>query len=103
MHFPEFDTEIRDGVLIAHGPLRPCALCDEYQVGVAYAEGVRPVVQVLDPANELDLVRSLGFPATGAPAVYLCVGKQCLAPIRSPGELRRWTRPGVLGSKAFPV
>lgn len=58
------------------------------------------VVQVLDPVQEPDIVRSLGFPATEAPAVYLCIGRQCLAPIRSPGELRRWTRPGALTSTA---
>jgi len=56
----------------------------------------RWVVRLLDPVNELDVVRSLGFPADGAPAVYLCIGNQCLAPIRSPGELRKWAKPGAL-------
>ena len=61
------------------------------------------VVQVLDPNTEADTVANLGFPADGAPAAYLCVGRQCLAPFRSPGELRKWTRPGALASFAGSV
>ncbi len=64
------------------------------------AKTLRWVVQILDPTNDSDKVKSLGFPTTDSPAIYLCVGKQCLAPIRSPGELRRWTRPGALASLA---
>ena len=55
------------------------------------------VLQILDPKIEPDMVRKLGFTAGGVPAAYLCIGKQCLAPIRSPAQLRKWTRPGVLG------
>ena len=54
------------------------------------------VVQILDPAMQADMVGKLGFPADGVPAAYLCVGKQCLAPIHSPGEVWKWTRPGAL-------
>ena len=56
------------------------------------------VVQILDPNIEPDTVGKLGFPAGDAPAVYLCVGRQCLAPIREAEELRRWTRPGALAA-----
>ena len=54
------------------------------------------VVQILDPAKQADMVGKLGFPADGVPAAYLCVGKQCLAPIHSRGEVWKWTRPGAL-------
>jgi len=56
------------------------------------------VVQILDPNVEPDTVGKLGFPASEGPAVYLCVGRQCLAPIHEAGELRSWTRPGALMS-----
>ena len=56
------------------------------------------VVQILDPIVESDTVGKLGFPASEGPTVYLCVGRQCLAPIRQAGELRSWTRPGALAS-----
>ena len=56
------------------------------------------VVQVLDPHVEPDTVGKLGFPVGTGPAVYLCVGRQCLAPIHDAGGLRRWTRPGALAS-----
>jgi uncharacterized protein YyaL (SSP411 family) len=56
------------------------------------------VVQVLDPVNDAVAVKRLGFPVNVAPAVYLCVGRQCLAPIHSPRELRKWARPGALAA-----
>ena len=55
-------------------------------------------VQFLDPGIEADMVERLGFPVDGAPAAYLCVGRQCLTPFLSPAELRKWTRPGALAS-----
>ena len=58
------------------------------------------VVQVLDPNVESEMVEKLGFPAREGATAYLCVGKQCLAPIYEPGELRRWARPGTLASLA---
>ena len=56
------------------------------------------VVQILDPNVEPDTVGQLGFPARDGSAVYLCVGRRCLAPIHEAGELRSWTRPGALTS-----
>jgi uncharacterized protein YyaL (SSP411 family) len=58
------------------------------------------IVQLLDPAKDRATVVRLGFPADGVPAAYLCAGGVCLAPIHSPGELRRWTKPGALASLA---
>ncbi|PKB66506.1 MAG: hypothetical protein BZY81_07140 [SAR202 cluster bacterium Io17-Chloro-G4] len=58
------------------------------------------VIQILDSVDQLDVVKRLGFPANEAPAVYLCIGNQCLAPIRSPRELSKWARPGALTSLA---
>lgn len=58
----------------------------------------RWVVQFLDPVNQLDDVKRLGFPVNVEPAAYLCLGNQCLAPIRSPRELRKWAKPGALTS-----
>lgn len=56
------------------------------------------VVQILDPNVEPDTVGKLGFPASAGSTVYLCVGRQCLAPIHEAVELRSWTRPGALAS-----
>ena len=56
----------------------------------------RWVVRFLDPVNEIDIVRNLGFPANETPAAYLCIGNQCLAPIHLPRELRKWAKPGAL-------
>lgn len=60
------------------------------------------VVQVLDARTEADVVGQLGFPADGAPAAYLCVDRQCLAPFHSPAEFRRWTKPGALAHLSEP-
>ena len=59
---------------------------------------LRWTVQVLDPVTGPDVIRSMGFPVDSSPAAYLCVGRQCLAPIREPSELRRWAKPGALAS-----
>ena len=56
------------------------------------------VVQILDHNVEPSLVGELGFPTSEGSTAYLCVGRQCLAPIHDAGELRSWTRPGALAS-----
>jgi uncharacterized protein YyaL (SSP411 family) len=47
------------------------------------------VVQSLDPKRDRERVESLGFPASGEPALYACMNNMCLAPIRSPREVSR--------------
>ena len=61
------------------------------------------VVQILDPGTQAEMVVELGFPADGAPAAYLCMGRQCLAPFHSAADLRKWTRPGALASLSVSV
>ena len=61
---------------------------------------LRWTIQVLDPVAESKFVQSLGFPVDASPAAYLCVGSQCLTPIRKPTDLRKWARPGELASFA---
>ncbi len=39
------------------------------------------VIQFLDPDQDADRIKSLGFPLKGDPALYVCFGTQCLAPI----------------------
>ena len=53
------------------------------------------IVQPLDPEQDQDRINSLGFPATNAPSLYVCMGGICLPPITTPQEVRklRSTRP----------
>ena len=62
------------------------------------AKTLRWVVQILDPVEGPDVVQSLGFTADASPTAYLCVGRQCLAPIHEPADLRKWAKPGALAS-----
>lgn len=62
------------------------------------AKTLRWVVQILDPVEGPDVVQSLGFAPDASPAAYLCVGRQCLAPIHEPADLRKWAKPGALAS-----
>ena len=59
---------------------------------------LRWTIQVLDPVAESKIVQSLGFPVDASPAAYLCVGSQCLTPIRKPTDLRKWAKSGALAS-----
>ena len=61
------------------------------------------VVQFLDPNVEPETVGALGFPVNDTSTIYLCIGRQCLAPIHEAGELRRWARPGALHSLSSPA
>ena len=60
------------------------------------------VVQQLDPGRDGDRIAGLGFPTGGSPALYVCMNGVCLAPLTSPGEVRRLgtTRPWA-GSVSF--
>jgi len=49
MHFPGFKTRIDRNVLMATGRVCPHELCNEYEVVIGYASGVRPYVCVTDP------------------------------------------------------
>ena len=52
------------------------------------------VIQNLDPETDAGMVRQLGFPVSAPPAAYLCIGTQCLPPIRHPAELLKSIRQG---------
>ena len=53
------------------------------------------IVQPLDPEQDQDRIASLGFPASKAPALYVCMGGICLPPITALLEVRKLksTRP----------
>lgn len=46
------------------------------------------IVQQLDPERDRDRIRDLGFPLERNPALYVCMGERCLAPITTREELR---------------
>ena len=54
------------------------------------------VAQLLDPQQDRGRVTELGFPLTNKPALYICMGNICLAPITNPGDAR-----GVLKSRPW--
>jgi len=47
------------------------------------------VVQLLDPHKEGERITALGFPVKSGPALYVCMGGMCLAPITTPEEVKR--------------
>jgi hypothetical protein len=47
------------------------------------------VVQPLDPVVEAERIAALGFAPRGGPALYVCMGGRCLAPILKRGEVTR--------------
>ena len=53
------------------------------------------VLQLLDPERDAARIAALGFPHASTPALYVCMGGMCLAPIATPAEVRnlRTTRP----------
>ena len=59
------------------------------------------LVQVLDPGRDRERISALGFPAGGGPALYVCMGRMCLAPITTSEEVRRlsssrpWASPAI--------
>jgi uncharacterized protein YyaL (SSP411 family) len=53
------------------------------------------VLQLLDPDRDAARIAALGFPRASAPALYVCLGGMCLAPLATPADVRalRTTRP----------
>ena len=45
------------------------------------------VTEILDPARDGERLSALGYPATGEPRAFVCVGDRCLAPAAVPEEL----------------
>ena len=45
------------------------------------------VVLPLDSGQDLERLKSLGYPPSDEPLAYLCVGKTCLPPLSRPEEL----------------
>ena len=50
------------------------------------------VVRPMDSARDAGQIGRLGFPTDREPALYVCMGDRCLAPITSPGGVRAMTR-----------
>ena len=46
------------------------------------------IVRPLDPESDSEQIASLGFPASGVPTLYACVGSMCLAPITNYKEVK---------------
>ena len=57
------------------------------------------VVQPLDSERDAEQIGSLGFPTDREPALYVCMGDRCLAPITTPAGIRAVarSRPWALG------
>jgi uncharacterized protein YyaL (SSP411 family) len=53
------------------------------------------ILQPLDPELDADRLTALGFPPRPEPALYVCMGGMCLAPLTTPTGVRglRTTRP----------
>ena len=45
------------------------------------------VVEILDPALDGDRLSALGYPETGEPRAYVCLGERCLEPVTTPDAL----------------
>ena len=45
------------------------------------------VVEILDPALDGDRLSALGYPPTGDPRAYVCIGDRCLAPVGAAEDL----------------
>ena len=50
------------------------------------------VILPLDWQRNARQIRHLGFPSRGEPALYVCMGEQCLAPVTTPAEVRDLAR-----------
>ena len=50
------------------------------------------VIQPLDVRRDVDQIGTLGFPSGPGPALYACMGNQCLAPITTPEGIRAMAR-----------
>ena len=50
------------------------------------------ILQQLDPERDADRIRGLGFPTDRNPALYVCMGERCLAPITTQEEVRAMAR-----------
>ncbi len=50
------------------------------------------ILQQLDPERDADRIRGLGFPVDRNPALYVCMGERCLAPITTREEVRAMAR-----------
>ncbi len=47
----------------------------------------RRIIQVLDPEKHSDMIVALGYRNTEQPAMYICLGKVCTAPITEPRQV----------------
>lgn len=47
----------------------------------------RKIVQILDPERNSETINELGYPNTGQPTAYICIGKVCTAPITEPRQV----------------
>ena len=57
------------------------------------------VVQPLDSVRDAEQIGRLGFPTDREPALYVCMGDRCLAPITSPAGVRAMARSRALGPR----
>ena len=55
-------------------------------------EAPHRIVQPLDVERDAEQIRGLGFPSNASPALYACMGNQCLAPITTPDGVRAMAR-----------
>ena len=85
--------------MLDHGPVRLALVGDSSssayrQLHRAAARVFAPhrVVLPLDWQRNARQIRQLGFPSRAEPALYVCMGERCLAPVSTPGEVRELAR-----------
>ena len=85
--------------MLDHGPVRLALVGDSSssayrQLHRAAARVYAPhrVVLPLDWQRNARQIRQLGFPSRAEPALYVCMGERCLAPVSTPAEVRDLAR-----------
>ena len=85
--------------MLDHGPVRLALVGDSLssayrQLHRAAARVYAPhrVVLPLDWQRNARQIRQLGFPSRAEPALYVCMGERCLAPVDTPAEIRDLAR-----------
>ena len=85
--------------MLEHGPVRLALVGDssspayrQLHRAVARVYAPHRVIMPLDWQRNARQIRQQGFPARAEPALYVCMGERCLAPVATPAEVRDLAR-----------
>ena len=85
--------------MLEHGPVRLALVGDssspayrQLHRAVARVYAPHRVILPLDWQRNARQIRQQGFPARPEPALYVCMGERCLAPVATPAEVRDLVR-----------